>query len=213
MLPSATQGWSVTAGHIQFGALYNSTRQLPDPAPVALRKQSRRVQLGHLWMRENRYLFVFLWRGPPTGLATLCNALSLGSSRGAPCPSRTTCESMRLSACACQQTVCNWWATFVAPLCSGISLKWPRPGQGRPKTAPARTAPTLLYEFNPPKTNFLTLHRLPALPPPFCIALNRSRGRRQEGIEPLPYDSVAFAGCLFEAGPIHNLHLTPTIAD
>jgi hypothetical protein len=164
-------------------------------------------------MRENRYSFVFLWRGPPTGLATLCNAFSLGSSRGAPCPSRTSRESMRLSACACQQTVCNWWATFVALLCSGISLKWPRPGQGRPKTAPARTAPTLLCEVYPPKTNIVNASQVPALPPPFCIALNGSRGRRQEGIEPLPYDGVAFAGCLFEAGAIQNLHLTSTIAD
>ena len=121
--------------------LYGSTAR---SRPRRDMNQSRRVQLGHLWMRENRYSFVFLWRGPPTGLATLCNALSLGSSKGAPCPSRTTCESVRLSACACQQTVCNWWATFVALLCSGISLKWPRPGQERPKRAP-----TLLYEFNP----------------------------------------------------------------
>jgi hypothetical protein len=92
-------------------------------------------------------------------------------------------------------------------------LKWPRPGQGRPKTAPARTAPTLLYEVYPPKTNIVNASQVPAIPPRFCIALNGSRGRRQEGIEPLPYDGVAFAGCLFEAGAIENLHLTSTIAD
>ena len=47
----------------------------------------------------------------------------------------------------------------------------------------------------------------------FCIALNRSQGRRQEGVEPLPYDGVALARCLFEAGTIENLNLPPTIAD
>ena len=29
---------------------------------------------------------------------------------------------------------------------------------------------------------------------PFCVAVNRSRGRRQEGIEPLPDDRIALAG-------------------
>jgi hypothetical protein len=32
----------------------------------------------------------------------------------------------------------------------------------------------------------------------FSFALNRRRWRRQEGVEPLPYDGVALAGCLFE---------------
>ena len=54
---------------------------------------------------------------------------------------------------------------------------------------------------------------LRALPPASCIALNRSRRRRQERVEPLLYDSVALAGYLFEAGPIHNLNRSPTIAD
>ena len=59
----------------------------------------------------------------------------------------------------------------------------------------------------------LVPHGLLTLPSPFCIALNRSRGRRQEGVEPLSYDGVAFAGCLFEAGTIHYLNRPPTIAD
>ena len=50
------------------------------------------------------------------------------------------------------------------------------------------------------------------LPSPFCIALNRSQWWRQEGVEPLPYDGVALAGCLFEARTIQNLNLPSTIA-
>ena len=59
----------------------------------------------------------------------------------------------------------------------------------------------------------LAPYRFLHLASPFCIALNRSRGRRQEGVEPLPYDGVALARCLFEAGTIENLNLSPTIAD
>jgi hypothetical protein len=51
------------------------------------------------------------------------------------------------------------------------------------------------------------------LPSPFCIALNRRQGRRQEGVEPLPHDGVALAGRLFEAGTIQNFNLSPMIAD
>ena len=56
-------------------------------------------------------------------------------------------------------------------------------------------------------------HGLPALPSPFCIALNRGLGRRQEGIEPRLYDGVALAGYLFEAGTIQNLYVPSMIAD
>ena len=68
--------------------------------------------------------------------------------------------------------------------------------------------------FDPKRTwiDFPT-SRLVIATSPFCIALNRSRGRRQEGIEPLPYDGVALARCLFEAGTIENLNCPPTIAD
>ena len=46
-----------------------------------------------------------------------------------------------------------------------------------------------------------------------CIALNRSYGWRQKGIEALFNDSVALAGCFFEAGAIENYNLPPMIAD
>jgi hypothetical protein len=59
----------------------------------------------------------------------------------------------------------------------------------------------------------LELHWLLALPSPFCIALNRSHGRRQEGVEPRLYDGVALAGCLFEAETIQNLNVSSMIAD
>jgi hypothetical protein len=59
----------------------------------------------------------------------------------------------------------------------------------------------------------LVPHGLPAIPSPFCIAPNRSRGRRQEGVEPLLYYGVALAGCFFEAGTIENLNVPTMIAD
>jgi hypothetical protein len=37
----------------------------------------------------------------------------------------------RTKACAWRQTVCNWRATFIALLCSGISFKWQ--GNGAPE--------------------------------------------------------------------------------
>jgi len=43
--------------------------------------------------------------------------------------------------------------------------------------------------------------------------MNRSCGRRQEGIEPLLDDGVAFARCLFETGAINNLNLSAMITD
>ena len=49
--------------------------------------------------------------------------------------------------------------------------------------------------------------------PPFCVALNRSRGRRQEGIEPLLDDGIAFTRCLFETGTIENFDSPAIIAD
>ena len=48
---------------------------------------------------------------------------------------------------------------------------------------------------------------------PLCVALNRSRGRRQEGIEPLPDDGIALARRLFETGTIENCNSPPIIAD
>ena len=50
-------------------------------------------------------------------------------------------------------------------------------------------------------------------PSSFCIALNRSQGRRQEGVEPLLNNGVALARSLFEAGTIKNLNLSSAIAD
>ena len=47
----------------------------------------------------------------------------------------------------------------------------------------------------------------------FCIPLDRSQGRRQEGVEPRPYDGVALTRCLFEAAAIENLNFSPTIVD
>ena len=43
--------------------------------------------------------------------------------------------------------------------------------------------------------------------------MHRSRGRRQEGIEPRLDDGVALARRLFESGTIENLNLPPMIAD
>ena len=74
--------------------------------------------------REAGISSVFLWRRPPTGHATLCNIGASVFQGDVLCPSRTGCESMSSSACAWQHTVCNWWATFIALLCSGISLGW-----------------------------------------------------------------------------------------
>ena len=48
---------------------------------------------------------------------------------------------------------------------------------------------------------------------PFCVALNRSRGRRQEGIEPLPDDRIALARRFFESRTIENFNSPPRIAD
>src|SRR5476651_1438348 len=48
---------------------------------------------------------------------------------------------------------------------------------------------------------------------PLCIALNRSQGWHQEGVEPLVYDSVALACGLFEAGSIENQNPSSTITD
>ena len=77
------------------------------------------------------YLLVPLWRKPPTAHATLCNGGVLLFQGGAPCLNRPTFESMRLSACAWRQTVCNWWARFIVRLCSGISFGWQ--GYGAPR--------------------------------------------------------------------------------
>ena len=174
-----------------------------------------------------------LWRRPPTEQATLCNVSAWVFRGGALCPIRTTCESMSLSACAWQQSACNWWATFVALLCSGISLGWRGHGQPKLKTGqpvqvrtgqpPLRLSRLFLsvmeFASRGRRLAFLMstcaagMSSASRVSSPFCIALNRSRGRRQEGVEPLPYDGVALAGCLFETGTIQNLHLPPTIAD
>ena len=49
--------------------------------------------------------------------------------------------------------------------------------------------------------------------PPLRIAMNRRRRRRQEGVEPLPYNGVALASCSFEAETIDDLNPPPTIAN
>jgi len=86
---------------------------------------------------------VFLWRRPPTGNATLCNIGASVFQGDALCPSRTSCESISSSACAWQQPVCNWWATFIALLCSGISFGWrgygPRKRNGARARRPRQT--------------------------------------------------------------------------
>jgi hypothetical protein len=196
---------------------------------------------------------VFLWRRPPTGNATLCNIGASVFQGDALCPSRTSCESISSSACAWQQPVCNWWATFIALLCSGISFGWrgygPRKRNGararRPRqtgdftqrtrslcdSRPAqlsnarcdvRTRDNSRLEGVEPAFVLMSIaaadmsllpHGLPAIPSPICIALNRSRGRRQEGVEPLLYDGVALAGCFFEAETIQNLNVPTMIAD
>jgi hypothetical protein len=178
---------------------------------------------------------VFLWRRPPTGNATLCNIGASVFQGDALCPSRTSCESISSSACAWQQPVCNWWATFIALLCSGISFGWrgygPRKRNGararRPRQTKDFTQRTRsLCDSRPAqlsnarcdvrtRDNSMSLlpHGLPAIPSPICIALNCSRGRRQEGVEPLLYDGVALAGCFFEAATIENLNVPPMIAD
>ena len=43
--------------------------------------------------------------------------------------------------------------------------------------------------------------------------MNRTEGRRQESVETLPHDGIAFTRRLFEAGTIENLNLAPSIAD
>ena len=48
---------------------------------------------------------------------------------------------------------------------------------------------------------------------PFCVALNRRRGRFQEGVETLPDDCIALARCLLDAFTIENLDRPPAIAD
>src|ERR1019366_10762076 len=45
------------------------------------------------------------------------------------------------------------------------------------------------------------------------VALNRGRGRRQEGIEPLLDDGITLAGRLFEAGTIDDLNPAAAVAD
>jgi hypothetical protein len=62
---------------------------------------------------------------------------------------------------------------------------------------------TRAYDFN------LNPVRLPLA----GIPLDRSRGRRQKGIEPLLDDGVAFAGRLLQSGPIDDLDLSSPVAD
>jgi hypothetical protein len=49
--------------------------------------------------------------------------------------------------------------------------------------------------------------------PPFRIALNRGRRRRQKFVEPLLDHSVAFTRCFLQAGTIDDLYLPPMVAD
>jgi len=85
----------------------------------------------------SRIPLISLWRRPPTGHSTLCNAWASVSQGDALCRSRTR-KSMRLNACAWRQTACNWWATLLAPLCSGTSFGWRE--CGRPERNGARVS-------------------------------------------------------------------------
>jgi hypothetical protein len=49
--------------------------------------------------------------------------------------------------------------------------------------------------------------------PPFRIALNRGRRRRQKFVEPLLDHNVAFTRCFLQAGTIDDLYLPPMVAD
>ena len=68
----------------------------------------------------------------------------------------------------------------------------------------------LIGRFRDPR---LAFDEFLALDSPLCVALNRGRGRRQESVETLLDDGVAFARCLLEAETIQDLNPPTTIAD
>ena len=104
-------------------------KMLLQAIPAWDRRRSRQVSSPHPSVRTRSYFLVFaLWRGPPTGGALLCMIRQLASYGDAPCRSRTTGESVRWSACAWLQSVCNWRATLIAPRCNRIFFGWRRHG-------------------------------------------------------------------------------------
>ena len=83
------------------------------------------LECRHPLDRRSRYSLRFsLWRGPPTGHATLCNDPAPVSHGGALCPNRTIGESMRWNAYVWRPIACNWRGGFMTPLCKGISFGW-----------------------------------------------------------------------------------------
>jgi hypothetical protein len=175
--------------------------------------------MAKLQFKAPRRFYLFSpWRRPPTGHATLCNDPAPVFHGGALCPNRTIRESMRWNAYVWKPIACNWRASFMTPLCRYITFGWRGNGPawrfGDLRTKNRTKWPHLAYaRFTDISQHSVAPSRLLHHASPFRIGLNRSRRRRQEGIEALPDDGIALARCLLETGAIENFNSPPTIAD